>query len=111
MILGQRIQRKDIDHQRKLDEADKVHEEKLVEQVKEFSELSAHFDTLKAYHLKLVQVHGESGQAVNTKQHQLESQKREIEKLQNNLAIAQAQVSGLLPSVVNFVERFTFCHY
>ena len=59
-------------------------------------ELSADFDGLKAQHVKLVQVHNESSQAVNTKQHQLESKQRVIEELQTNLAIVQAQVSYYL---------------
>ena len=79
-------------HKKELDEADKVQkelEEKLLEQVKQRSELSLDFENLKTTHLELVQIHNESDQAVTTKQ-------RVIEVLQNNLAIAQAQVSSLL---------------
>ena len=79
-------------HKKELDEVDKVQkelEEKLLEQVKQRSELSLDFENLKTTHLELVQIHNESDQAVTTKQ-------RVIEVLQNNLAIAQAQVSSLL---------------
>ena len=61
--------------------------------MKQRSELSADFEGLKAQHVKLVQVHIESSQAVNTKQHQLECKQRVIEELQTNLAIVQTQVS------------------
>ena len=96
------MNRKDASHKKELDEADRVHnelEDKLLEQVKQRSELSEHFEALKAQHLKLVQVHSESDFAVNAKQHQLESKQREIVELQTNLGIVQAQVSTICFSV------------
>ena len=90
--LHRRLNQKDI-ALKKEDNVVKELEEKLLEQVKLRSELSADFEDLKAQHLKLVQFQEEGGQLDVTKLLQLEIKQLKIEELQTNLAIVQAQVS------------------
>ena len=100
--LNRRVQMKDEKHKEEVAEAEKLQKEfegKLVEQLQQHSqlsaqhsELSADFQSLKNRHLKLEKLQTEGAQALNAKSHQLE-------ELQNELAIAKAQVSWLCTTV------------
>ena len=61
-------------------------ETKTVDLTVQLSEVSAEFDHLKQQHVKMLQSLDESVKATNAKQHR-------IDQLQNELAIAQVQVS------------------
>ena len=93
--LQRRFKQNDTTHKNERDEAGRVQkqlENKLLEQKKEHSELGDNFQVLRAQHVKLLEVHSEINQALNTKQ-------RQIEGLRNDLAIAQTQVSrSMMPS-------------
>ena len=77
------------------DDKCKEYEEKFVEQIKKYTELSIQhsqlsedFESLKIQHLEVVKLQTEAARSLNVKMCQLE-------ELQNELAIAKAQVSWL----------------
>ena len=125
--LNRKLQMKDEKHKEEIAEAEKLREEferKLVEQLQQHSqlsaqhselsaqhsELSADFQSLKNRHLELVNLQTEGVQALNAKS-------RQLEELQNELAIAKAQVSWLCTtiSIILYSQYFhwasiSFCH-
>ena len=106
--LTRRLAMKDDKHKgeiaelHKLDKLNKEYEEKFVEQLKKYGELtlqhselsvqhnqlSADFDSLEKQHLEVEKLQTEAANSLNAKS-------RQLEELQNELAVAQAQVSWL----------------
>ena len=94
--LSRRLEMKDDKHKdemARLDKHNKEYEEKLGKVMKQFgelsiqhSQLSADFESLKKQHLEVEKLQTEAVHSLNAKSHQLE-------ELQNELAIAKAQVS------------------
>ena len=91
-------------------EADTIQRElesKLVKQVKEHSQLSAEFKSLKKQHLELAELHDETSKSLNAKSRQLETMSQDlvaarqeletkqhmVTELQSELAASQAQVN------------------
>ena len=94
--LSRRLEMKDDKHEgeiAKLDKHNKEYEEKLGEVMKQFgelsiqhSQLSADFESLKKQHLEVETLQTDTANSLNAKS-------RQLEELQNELAIAEAQVS------------------
>ena len=68
-------------------------ESNFIEEMNKHSLLCEDFEALKEQYVMLQKENAKSGQALNGRTRQLDAKQRELEELQNVLAITRAQVS------------------
>ena len=94
--MGRRIEIKESTYKKEILDAKatiRELESKLVAEINKYGQLYKEFGVLEEQYVKLEKENAESGQALNGRTRQLDAKKRELEELQNELAIIRAQVS------------------